>query len=276
MRFGPGGLWDALGGGVAPGAFASGVAGAELYPDFYAGGQAGEVEAAFFARVGKLPHGAGCVGVAGGEADFVVVHDAGLAGALAGEFAFFVAGCEFEAGGFVGDGARGGRAFYAELRGFHFGHGGGEFADVAAEVVQCGDEGALGGVLRIGGGAEGCFGGGDTALRGFERGDFCFHHGEFRREAGEDGLPGGAVFDVGGPDDEVGDGEVGEVEYYVKHRIGLFVEDLLEGAWIVVANPRVVVSQSRLIIVRHGVVLLTTGENPANRFFGGKEKISFS
>ena len=38
MRFEPGGLWHALGGGVAPCAFASGVAGAEFYPDFYAGG----------------------------------------------------------------------------------------------------------------------------------------------------------------------------------------------------------------------------------------------
>ncbi len=38
MRLEPGGLWHALGGGVAPCAFASGVAGAELYPDFYAGG----------------------------------------------------------------------------------------------------------------------------------------------------------------------------------------------------------------------------------------------
>ena len=38
MRFEPGGLWHALGGGVAPWAFASGVAGAEFYPDFYAGG----------------------------------------------------------------------------------------------------------------------------------------------------------------------------------------------------------------------------------------------
>ena len=38
MRFETGGLWHALGGGVAPCAFASGVAGAEFYPDFYAGG----------------------------------------------------------------------------------------------------------------------------------------------------------------------------------------------------------------------------------------------
>ena len=33
----------------------------------------------------------------------------------------------------------------------------------------------------------------------------------------------------------------------------------MEGAWIVVENPRVVVSQSRLIIVRHSVVLQTRG-----------------
>ena len=34
----------------------------------------------------------------------------------------------------------------------------------------------------------------------------------------------------------------------------------MEGAWIVVENPRVVISKSKLIIVRHSVVLQTRGE----------------
>lgn len=45
--------------GVAPVAFASGVAGAEADPDFLAAGEAGELEAALFAGVGMKPVGSG-------------------------------------------------------------------------------------------------------------------------------------------------------------------------------------------------------------------------
>lgn len=175
---------------VAPVAFASGVAGADADPDFFAARQAGEIEAAFFAGVGVLPVRAGRVGIDGGELDLVVFDDAGLSVALAGELAVIVAHLEFEAGGLVGDGLRRGWSFDTHEGGLHLGFGSGEFADVGGQV----DGGVRDGFLRLvpflGGHGDLVFSLAQFGLPGFQCVHLGIQGGDVCREAGKSRLLG--------------------------------------------------------------------------------------
>lgn len=126
---------------IAPAAFASGIDGADVDPDFLAAGEASEFEAALFAGVGELPVRVWAEGVTRGVLDLVVVDDAGLAVAVAGDLAVVIAHGEFEAGGLIWDGLWRRGAFHTHEGGIHLGLGVGCLADIGGEVDGSFDDG---------------------------------------------------------------------------------------------------------------------------------------
>ncbi len=245
-------LGHTLAGGVAPGAVATGVAGAEADPDFLAGGQAGEIKTGFFADAGMLPVGIGAEGISGGELDLKELDDAGLAVALAGELALFVAHAELEAGGLVRHGFGCGLALHTQEGGLDFGFGGGELADLGGEFIGTGEDFFLGVVPRAGGHGDGIFFGAQIGFFAFQSIHLGIERGDLGGETCEDRHLGGGSEDGTDARDERGHGEVSQIKDDVEHIFdGLSVEDFLVAPRIVELDERIIETYSRFIKARH-------------------------